>query len=126
MKYKIIVSSDISPYPERYEITAAAILAEYFKSNASFIKRSINKTADVKIKNIAWEIKSPIGKGKRNIQHQFSRAMKQSRNIVFDARRSKIHMLKITRELEKQFKMTKSIKRLILITKTNKVIEFKR
>ena len=126
MKYKIIVSTNISPHPGSYELTAAIILASYFKSDAHFIERTTSKTADVMIKNIAWEIKSPMGKGKRNIQHQFSRAMKQSCNIVFDARRSKIHMIKITRELEKQFKMTKSIKRLVLITKTSKVVEFKR
>jgi len=126
MRYRLIIPADILPYPEKFELTAAAILAEYFKRDVHFLKRTGIKTADISIGNISWEIKSPTGSGKRNIQHQFSRAMKQSNNIVFDARRSKIHIAKITRELDKQFRMAKTIKRLILITKTGKVIEFNR
>lgn len=126
VKNKVIVPSDISPYPKPYEMSAAVILSRHFNSDVYFIKRSPLKTADVKIENISWEIKSPTGKGKRNIQHQFSRAIKQSCNIVFDARRSKIHIAKITRELDRQFMMTKAIKRLLLITKTERVIEFEK
>ena len=114
----------MSPHPERFEISAAAILAEHFKCDIEFIRRSNTKTADVIINNIAWEIKSPTGSGKRNIQHQFHRALKQSSNIVFDARRSKIHITKIIRELRRQYDMAKAVKRLVLITKTKKVIDF--
>ena len=126
-KYKIIIPIDLSPQPQPFEISAAVILARHFKSDVYFVKRASNhKTADIDITGILWEIKSPTGDGKRNIQHQFYRALKQSCNFVFDARRSKLHIQKITRELEKQFSMTKNIKRLILITKTKKVIEFKK
>ena len=125
-KYQLHIPSDISPYPEKHEITAAAILAQYFKQDATFLKRTSARTADLEIGNVCWEVKSPTGAGKRNIQHQFSKALKQSSNVVFDARRSKIHMAKIIHELDKQFKMAKNIKRLILITKTSKVIEFSR
>jgi hypothetical protein len=124
MKYKLIIPADILPYPEKFEITAAGILAKHFRCNALFIKRTAHKTADIVVDGVDWEIKSPTGGGKRNIQHQLSRAIKQSPNIVFDARRSKIHITKIYRELDKQFKMTKTLKRLILITKTGEVVEF--
>lgn len=62
---------------------------------------------------IIWEIKSPIDNGKRTIQHQFSRTLRQSTNIILDARRSKMDMVRIYREVEKQAKITKSIKRLL-------------
>ena len=125
-KYNVIVPTDVNPKPESFEISAAAIVAEHFKSDAKFIKRTQTKTADITVGNIMWEIKSPTGRGKRNIQHQFYRALKQSPNIIFDARRSKIHITKIRRELEKQYQMSKSIKRLVLITKEKKVVVFSR
>jgi hypothetical protein len=92
-----------------------------------FLRRIANsKSADVLIKGTIWEIKSPTGKGKRNIQHTLSAAMKQSKCIVFDARRSKIHMTRIVGELQKQFRMTVSMERMLLIKKDKTVIEITR
>ncbi|MDR1088988.1 MAG: hypothetical protein LBL23_06950 [Coriobacteriales bacterium] len=91
------------------------------------MRRIVNsKSADILIKGTIWEIKSPTGKGKRNIQHTLSSALKQSRCIVFDARRSKIHSNRITGELQRQFAMTASIQRLLLIRKDKIVVEFSR
>lgn len=120
-KYQVIIPNDTYPYPYDFEISAAIMLANYFQQNVEFIPRAIMTTPDVKIGAILWEIKSPTGKGKRNIQHQFNRGMKQSDNIVFDARRSKIDIRKIRRELARQASLTKSLKRLILITKDAKI-----
>ena len=126
-KYNVIIPSDIKPYPEPHEISAAAILAEHFKADTTFIRRIVNaKSADALILGTIWEIKSPTGKGKRNIQHTLSDAMKQSKCIVFDARCSKIHMRKITSELQRQFKLTASMERLLLIRKDKTVVEFSR
>ncbi|MDR2672763.1 MAG: hypothetical protein LBC35_05675 [Coriobacteriales bacterium] len=123
-KFKVIISTDTSPYPWPHEISAAVILAEYFQADVEFQKRIINsKSADVLIKGTAWEIKSPTGKGKRNIQHTLGAALKQSRCIVFDARRSKIHINRIMSELQRQFAMTASIERLILIRKDKTIVE---
>ena len=47
--------------------------------------------------------------------------MKQSDNIIFDARRSKIHIAKIRTNLNYQAGITKKLKRLLLITKVGKV-----
>ena len=122
-KYNVIIPSDIKPYPEAHEISAAAILAEHFKVDVEFVRRIINaKSADVLISGVIWEIKSPTGKGKRNIQHTLSDALKQSKCIVFDARRSKIHMRKIINELQRQFNLTASMKRLLLIRKDKTVV----
>ena len=124
MKYKIIVPADVLPYPEAHEISAAGILAGYFNEDVVFIKRTANKTADIRVSDADWEIKSPTGKGKYNIQHQFQKAAKQSPNVVFDARRSKIHINKISREVDRQFKLSRSLKRLILIKKDGKIVAF--
>jgi hypothetical protein len=126
-KYNVIIPSDLKPYPEPHEISAAVLLAEHFEADVQFIRKIVNaKSADVLIRGTVFEIKSPTGKGKRNIQHTLSDAMKQSKYIVFDARRSKLHMAKITSELQKQFRLTASMKRLLLIRKDKKVIELSR
>jgi hypothetical protein len=82
-----------------------------------------SKSPDVLINGIIWEIKSPTGKGKRNIQHTLQAAIKQSRCIVFDARRSKIHVNKIVGELQRQLGLSASIERLLLIRKDKIVVE---
>jgi hypothetical protein len=127
VEYNIIVPSDMKPQPEPHEISAAIILAEHFQADIQFIRRVVNaKSADILILGTIWEIKSPLGKGKRNIQHTLTDALKQSKCIVFDARRSKLHMAKVTNELQKQFRMTASMQRLLLIRKDKTVIEFSR
>jgi hypothetical protein len=90
------------------------------------VPRSNRKTPDFIIDGAAWELKSPTGTGKNNIEHQLQTGLKQSKNIVFDARRSKIHIVKIRNELKRQFRLSKSIKRLLLIEKTKNIVEFTR
>ena len=87
------------------------------------ISRENHKTADFMINNIEWELKSPKGTGKYNIQHALRDALEQSTYIVIDARYSKQHMEKIRHELQYQMALTKKINRLLLITKTRKVVE---
>ncbi|GHU09720.1 hypothetical protein FACS189431_8220 [Alphaproteobacteria bacterium] len=123
---KVIIPSGITPYPENHEITAADILARFFKADVEFIKRSSHRTPDIMIGNLRWEIKSPTGKGKHNIQHQLQVAALQSPNIVLDSRRSKIHQTRIDSEAERQFKIIKRAKKLIIITKSGKVLEIKK
>ncbi len=52
--------------------------------------------------------------------------MSQSENIIVDVRFSKMHITKITNELKYQFRRTPSIKRLIMIDKQRRVIEFEK
>jgi hypothetical protein len=119
--FRVIIPQNVQPTPEKFEISAAMLLAIFFQTDVEFIPKGSISTPDIMIYNIRWEIKSPLGNGKRNIQHQFSRAMKQSKNIVIDARRSKMDIRKIRKELRKQVGLHKSIQRLILITKEEKI-----
>ena len=121
--HRVIIPVGLKPSPARYEITAAELLANHLKADVEFILRSNYQTPDFKIAGIEWELKSPTGTGKNNIEHQLQAALKQSRCIVFDARRSKIHITKIKSELNRQFQLTKNIRRLILIDKNKSVIE---
>jgi len=124
--HHVIIPVGLKPSPARYEITAAELLANHFGANVEFILRTNYQTPDFIIGGIRWELKSPTGTGKNNIERQLQAALKQSPNIVFDARRSKIHITRIKSELHRQLQLTKSMKRLILIGKNKKVIELTR
>ncbi|MDR2524004.1 MAG: hypothetical protein LBC95_00470 [Candidatus Nomurabacteria bacterium] len=107
--------------PEKFEITAAQILAKHFCCDIEFLPEMSNKTPDFVIDGVRWELKSPIGKGKHNIHHVFARAMRQSKNIIIDARRSKDDVRRIRNKLKNEAKIAKTLKRLIFITKEEKV-----
>ena len=81
---------------------------------------------DIIMDNIRWEMKAPIGEGSSLIKNTIQRAVKQSPNIIIDLRRTKRPQLKCLRELEKQFDNSKSIKQLKIITKTGKVLDYKK
>lgn len=122
-KYKVIIPVGLRPSPAYYEITAAQLVAEYFKADVEFVLRTNQKTPDFIIDAIKWELKSPTGNGKYNVQHQIKAAAKQSSNVIFDARRSKRHMTRLRNEVEHHFRHTKPVKRLILIEKSKTIVE---
>lgn len=125
-QYKVILPTGLKPLPSQYEMPAAELLVKYFQANVVFVPRSNRKTPDFIIGGVEWELKSPTGSGRHNIRHQLQGGVQQSRCIVFDARRSKIHMTKIRHELAYQFKYAKGVRRMILIEKTKKIVEILR
>lgn len=119
--FNVIIPSNINPKPESFEVSAAGILAEYFKDDALFIVRDTNKTPDVTIKGIDWEIKSPLGKGRHVIEDQLKRASKQSLNIVIDVRRCKLHIARIRSQLKYHVGFRKHLKQVLLIDKQEQI-----
>ena len=83
-------------------------------------------TPDIRIGNLKWEMKSPVGEGNSLMKNTIQKALKQSQNIIIDLRRTKRHQTKCLRELENQFKKSKSIKHLKIITKGGKILDFKK
>ena len=125
-EYSVIVPREVNPKPSAREMSAAYILNDFFKSDVKFVVRSDNKTPDFLIEGLYWELKSPTGNGKYNLQHALRSAAKQSENIIIDARFSKIHINKIKNELSYQFRHSRNIKRLLLIDKQKNVVEISR
>lgn len=82
------------------------------------------KTPDVLIDGVTWEMKAPTGGSKYTIQNQFKRAAKQSRNLILDSRRMSLKSEDIKQEVAKQFTVRRSIKKLKLVTKSGKLIDF--
>ncbi|MBQ6570731.1 hypothetical protein IJI02_00060 [Candidatus Saccharibacteria bacterium] len=121
--YNVIVPRSYVPKPSLVEMSAADILVDFFEADVKLIKRGSGKTPDFLIKGIYWELKSPTGSGKHNIQHKIQDAAEQSRNIIIDGRESKLHPLKLKHEVQHQFDIIKKAKRLILIDKSGKAVE---
>lgn len=123
-QFSVIIPNNVYPVPNKHELSAARILADYLKSDVICQPRANHKTPDFFCAGLYWELKSPTGTGKDNIQHLLQTAVQQSRNIIVDARFSKMHITRIKRELQRHSTFTtKGIKHLLLITKDKKVIE---
>lgn len=122
-EFNVIIPRSYIPKPTSIELSAADILVDFFKSDVVFVRCNSGKTPDFLINGIYWELKSPTGSGKHNIQHKIQDAAAQSHNIVIDGRRSKLHHLKLKSEVQHQFNIIKKAKRLILIDKSGKAVE---
>lgn len=83
-------------------------------------------TPDIKMDGLKWEMKAPIGEGNQLMENTIQRALKQSPNIIIDLRHTKRHQTKCLRELEKQFVSKKCLKRLKIITKSGKTLDFEK
>jgi hypothetical protein len=112
--------------PEEYEIATARFFNE-LGFDVEFLPRSYDKGVhipDIKMNNILWEIKSPKSTGKYTISHCLQKALKQSDCIIFDLRRSKMLERKSISQLKFQFVFTHKIKKLLIITKISKLLDF--
>ena len=124
IKGKIDISNLDYP-PERHEFETAKFFADMGK-DIVFLKPSTVKgehTPDILMDGFEWEIKSPQGSSKRTIENNFRNAVAQSRYIIFDLRRVKLHDNQCTAKLEREFKARKYLKRMLIIKKDGTLIE---
>jgi len=126
-KAKVIIAKDIKPEPEEHEISAARIVAEYINDEVRFIKRRTGymaHTADIEMQGVEWEMKATLTNKKKTLGGTLRKATKQSKNIIIDCRMSPLPMEVIENYLRFELVKRKDIKRLLLITKEKKVVEF--
>ena len=109
-----------------YEYATVVFLTELGYDISCIPKSNIKgiHTPDIKMDGLKWEMKAPLGEGNQLMENTIQKALKQSQNIIIDLRHTKRHQTKCIRELEKQFINKKSLKRLKVITKNRKVIDF--
>jgi len=122
MKYEVIVKTDLADLPKEHELSAALILAHHFRTNVTFLRPKYARTPDIDINGVKWEIKSPMGNGKRTIDNNFNEARKQSKNIVIDLRRTKMHQSKVNARISSYLSTPHHFRRILVITKSKKVI----
>jgi hypothetical protein len=123
MKYKVIIDASISDSPKKHEFAVATILAAHFKSDIIFIRPASFRTPDFDIKGMKWELKSPMGSSARTIENNMRTARKQSKNIIIDLTRIKLHQRQAEARLNFFLSRPSQFKKVLVITKTKKVIE---
>ena len=79
---------------------------------------------DIMMGGIAWEIKAPIGTGKKNIENIMQGAAEQSRSIIVDLFRSKMPEEEAIKGYEQHFKISKRVKRMKIIKKNRDILDF--
>ena len=117
--------SNLDYPPEKHEFETAKFFADMGK-DIVFLKPSTNKgehTPDILMDGFEWEIKSPPGNSKRTVENNFRNAVVQSRYIIFDLRRIRLHDNQCVTKLEKEFRARRYLKKLLIIKKDGTLIE---
>ena len=125
-KAQVIMPADLPNLPEQHEIEVAWILARHYQQVIEFLKPVndyMRKTADFIMNGAVWEIKSPMGKSKRNVERQIKRALTQSQNIIFDGRRTAIPDEVLLNRINYVASQRTKIRKLVFIGKNKIVLE---
>ena len=126
MSNKIIFEGQSRKQLRFHEINAILLLLDYFDTDITCINPGTGKTPDLKINGIEWELKSPQGDGIKTIENILKKATKQSKNIILDFSRIKMNGNQALSRTKYYLHSNKhEIKKLIIITKNHKVIDFK-
>jgi hypothetical protein len=123
MKYEVIIKTELNDRPKDHELSAVLILASFFKSDVIFLRPEIDKTPDIEVDGIKWEIKSPKGDGKKTIENNMRTARKQSLNVIIDLRRIKMHQSKAMARMNFFLSKPHQFRRVLVITKNQNIIE---
>ncbi|MBR0403384.1 hypothetical protein IJI55_02455 [Candidatus Saccharibacteria bacterium] len=123
-RYKVTVDTLPQDYPKDFEMRAAEIIAQYFQTDVVFMRvRGSGNTADLNIKGVHWEIKSPTGNSKRTIENNLKEAHKQSSKIVLDLGRTDMPFLRARSRARYYLKTyAKYISEVLIITKGGQVV----
>ena len=79
---------------------------------------------DIMLQGVPWEMKSPQGDGKKTIKNTVQNASHQSENIIVDLQRCKIPEDRALKELERYFRLSRRLRRMKVVTKDKKVLDF--
>ena len=106
-KYRVIVKTLPKDAPKSFEMSAASIVANYFKTDVIFLRPGPMKTPDLLVKNEIWELKSPKGDSKNTMRNNIKGARKQSTSIVIDLRRCKMNRERAISRIRDAYKKRK-------------------
>ena len=105
-----------------HELRVATILS-WTGDDVEFIPVGRVQTPDIYYRGLKWEIKSPIGRSSRTIENNMRAAVRQSSNIIIDLGRIRLPEDKCLREIKRQGELMKGKHRILVITKTDRIIE---
>lgn len=123
--YGIIIEAGARP--DRYEMRVAFVMSEYFESDILLRKNSQSYSPDLLVDrlNQLWEIKNIKGNGVHTIEHNLSRAKLQSDKVIVSLYRTNMTPKRAIGRIKAELPKRREIKKLLLITKDNKVVKIK-
>ena len=123
---KIIIGPGINVWPHELKTAEALAAAGYV---VEFIKRSEkrnDKSADVRIDGLIWEMRAPKSGGTDMVQKNLRLALHQSSKAFLDSRRMKSLPDKvIEREVRLRANELKTLRRLIYFNRSGDVVVIK-
>ena len=124
VKYQVIVKTLPQDAPYDFEMSAALIVANHFKTDVVFLRPGPMKSPDLLLKQEIWELKSPRGNSKNTMHNNIKSARKQSVNIVIDLRYCKMNRNKAISRIRDAYKKRKRKKgRYYIIEKSGKIVD---
>lgn len=124
IKYKVIVKTLPQDAPYDFEMSAALLIANYFKTDVIFLRPIPLKSPDLQVKDEVWELKSPRGNSKNTIHNIFVTSRKQSYNVVIDLRRCKMNEQKAFSRIRDAYNKRRRKKcQLLIISKSGGVLD---
>lgn len=109
--------------PWGHELHVAEILARDGHC-VEFLPEGILPCADILLDGVEYEIKSPERFTPNTLEHTIKDALKQSSNLIFDmSRMKKVKEIQVRNFLIRQIRSRKQIKKLLLITKREEVVD---
>lgn len=85
------------------------------------------RNADFFMDGVVWESKCPTGNSTRmTIDRILHKAARQSENIVIDLRRTRLSDGESVACIEKRFRLSRRIRRILVITKQGRIVDFRK
>lgn len=123
-RYQVIIKTLPQDAPRDFEVSAALLMADYFKADVIFLRPMPLKSPDLRIKNETWELKSPRGNSKNTIHNIFVTSRRQSYNIVIDLRHCKMNQRKAFSRIRDVYNKRRRRKcKLKIITKEGQIVD---
>jgi hypothetical protein len=113
--------------PDKDEMEVAMILVDNGAQSVLFLAPNLTpntNTPDIFADQLYWEIKTPYKSSENTLKHSLKAALRQSENVIFYIKKLKIPEQNTLRTLKRLFISSKSAKRLKVITKNHKIIDF--
>lgn len=111
---------------ERHEMSTVNFLLNY-GYDIELIRPSLtphSKNADLIMEGLVWEMKCPQGKSRHCVERLFRRAAHQSEHLIIDLRLVKIDAKIAETTVQRLFKQSRRMRRMIVIIKSNQLLDF--
>ena len=74
MKHRVIIETDFRNRPKEHGLSAVILIANHFRTDIAFLRPSCQHTPDLNVKDVKWELETPLGDGKNTIKNNLHTA----------------------------------------------------